>query len=416
VFARGSEQYNIQTSVRLSTTSITDTVRYATALHIEENKPNIFEADDLYYYIYFENSNVYYSYLDSEGNRKTRVLGTDITSLAFTKQSNSLVGMSVSGVERNQTYDINMDIGLPNMGMRNNDVFGTSGSVLKFQKDTTITNLSSSTEVRLNRESDFSMFNGDEFLFYANRDVNWTLIGTGFKKIDGTVRSFKVKADGVIGNEAWIRATSIADPSNYREVKIIIVEKSYSVRIVKSDLTEIVGSLNLVEGQKEELMVITDPPLDLEGDVEITAIFWSGATPGVYAFTENILAPEYLEVTGQNVGGLADLRVEVEFSDHTVLYDAIIINVSSAVEYAKLLSLSFENSTLIPAFDPDITSYTVTGTGNRKLTATTNVGANIVISPHDSNNIYNLSNKNMEIKVTVSESGKLTRTYTIITN
>lgn len=408
VFAKGSEQYNVQTSVRLSTTSITDTVRYSTALFIESNIPDTFENP--YHYIYYDNGSVYYNYIDIDGTRKTRVLGTDITSLTFNKQSNRLIGMSINGVERNQSYQINMDIGLPNMEMKNNDVFGTTGSALKFQKDGTITNLSSSNEVRLNRETNFNMFNGDEFLLVANKDVDWSIHnGTGLTILSTTARTVKIQATGSIGDIATIRATSSADSTLWRQVSITIVPQVSSVMIVKSDGTEIPGSLNLVKDTSQELMVIIDPPLG-EG-IEVLDIIWSGAITGVYAFKEDLLlAPDHIAVTGQNVGGLADLTVSIELSDGTKLYDTIIINVSSNIEYAKLIDLKFDSTPLTPAFDPDILSYTVSGNGNQELIATSNTGSTVDISPLV--NKYNLS-QTFTIYVTVSEEGKISRTYTI---
>ena len=406
VFARGSEQYNIQTSVRMSTSSITDTVRYATALYIESNKPDTFE--DQYHYIYYENGTVLYSYIDSDNTRKTRFLGTDITSLEFNKQSDRLVNMSVTGVERNQTYEINMDIGLPNMEMKNNDVFGTTGSVLKFKKDSTITNLSTSDQVRLNRETNFSMFSEDEFLFVANKDVTWTIIsGSGFSILSSTDRTALVKANGSIENIATIRATSITDSTKLREVTMTIVPKTSSAKIVKSNGTEITGSLNILVGQVETLKVVIDPPLE---GVEIDDIFWYGSIAGLFAFEEAVLDPEFVEITGLNADGQANLTVEVNLSDGTQLYDSIIINVSPTTIHAKLLSLSFESASLNPAFNPDVLAYTVTGTGSQSLTATSNVGATIVISPLE--NKYNLSHA-FSISITVSETGKLSRTYTI---
>ncbi len=415
VFARGSEQYNVQTSVRISTTSITDTVRYATALYIESNKPDTFE--DPYHYIYYENGIVYYSYIDSDSTRKTRFLGTDITSLEFSKQSDRLVSMSVTGIERNQTYEIDMDIGLPNMEMKNNDVFGSAGSVLKFQKDSTITNLSASNEVRLNREANFSMFNGDDFLFVANKDVTWAIIsGTGVSIISSTDRTAVVQASGTIGDQAWIRATSIADSSKYREVRMTIVEQTSSAKIVKSeDLSEITGELNLVVGESQELKVIIDPPLDIDEGITIDDINWYGTNSGQYSFDENIADPnDTVLITGVNVGALADLTARIDLSDGTILYDTIIINVTSTMEYAKLIDLSFGKGVLSPTFNSDVLNYTVSGDKQETLVANANTGTTIIINPlpTNTNGKYDLS-ESINISITVSEDGKITRIYTI---
>jgi len=86
-------------------------------------------------------------------------------------------------------------------------------------------------------------------------------------------------------------------------------------------------------------------------------------------------------ITGVNAGALADLTAQINLSDGTILYDTVIINVTSTMEYARLIDLSFGNGVLSPAFNPDILLYTVSGNKQEKLTTDANTGTTISIIP-----------------------------------
>ena len=416
IFAKGSDQYQVQTSVRLSTTGITEAVRFASVVSIETSKPVTFE--DPYHYIYYENESVYYSYLDADDNRQTRLLGVEVKDLSFTKASPNLLNLSIRGLEEDQAYSIDMDVGLPNMSIKNNEILGeTSGTALKLLKDSSVTNLSASDEVRLNREINFGMIQGEEFLFIANKAVDWSVyMGVGFQIIDSDDRIALVRATGDIGHSATIRATSVEDNTQWRQVTVTVVSETSVAKIVRSDDSVITGSVNLSVGTDEVLKVIIEPSLP-EG-VNVASISWTSPIEGETAFItfeEDEDNPNTVLVQGINPGGSANLTVSVALDDDednpTVLTDSVIINVTAITEYARLLSLSFEgNTTLSPNFDPDIVTYSVSGNGSQGLVITKPLGAVVVVDPVESK--YNLS-QSIDITITVSEEGKLTRTYRV---
>ncbi|MDW7667535.1 MAG: prepilin-type N-terminal cleavage/methylation domain-containing protein [Bacillota bacterium] len=422
IFAKGSDQYEVQHSVRLSLSSVTNEIRYASTLYIENDKPDTFE--DPYSYLYYENSSVYYSYIDTDDTRRTKTLGNDITSISFSKESDKLIEITLNGLEQNQSYEIITEVGLPNMSIKNNDIIGTSGTVLKFEKNSEIVNLSSTDELIILPKTDFTLYPNEERFLLANKDVDWNLVDgdTGnfiLTTIDSKTAS--IKASSTVGDWVTVEAEDIDDPLNTRQVDILVIEETYTAEIKHSNDQPIIGDLDLLVNEKKTLKVFITPTLE-EG-ITIQGISWENDFPNestsYFASTQDLDNPDIVEIEGKDEGGNAKLEVIINLIDDNSsttyeLYDFIIVDVSNDIQYPELTSLYFDTKkvNLEPTFEPSILSYTVSGDTQEKLVATTIEGNEISYNPEPNiNGKYDLSLIS-QIKITVTKDDKL-RTYII---
>lgn len=416
IFEKGTDQYTVQSNMRIASFSVSESVRYATEVEVESDKPASFT--DPYSYIYHDSGTkqVLLSYINELGNRETRILGSEVNSLQFTKNSNHLVYLTLAGTKDDQNYDISKEIGLPNLEIQNTSVIGTTGKALKFYQDTTVASLALSGEVRLNRETNFDLIEGESFTLVANRPVTWSISsGSGISLGTTESKSVEITASGSVGSSATIRATSIADTSQWREVSVTVSTPVYMVEIVNSDLSEITGSLNIILGNTKDLYAKISPNLD---PGEYTSLVWTTSYDvgdDAYLKIVSDIDEKNVTIEGIDIGGNANLTVQIELLDGSIIANAVIVNVQPHIEYAKLTGLSFNRGTLSPAFDPDITSYTISGSGGTTVTTNSTVGTNVVI---DSNQTavgvtsFNLS-QSLSIQIDVSEPGKLSRSYYI---
>lgn len=417
LFEKGTDQFSVQSNVRLSSFSVSESIRYSNEISIESDKPDTFE--DPYSYIYYNSTDktIVLSYINELGNRVNRVLGSEVTSLNFDKSANQLISMSITGNKNSQDYDITKEIGLPNLEIQNASITGTTGTALKFYQDSTVASLALSGDVRLNREVNFDLIKDESFTLVANRPVTWSTVGAGITLSTAGLglKSAEINASGGVGSTVTIRATSVDDTSKWREVTVTVVAPIYTVKIVNSDLSPIVGSANIVLNDFKDLFAQISPNLD---PGEYNSLIWKTSydvDDTAYLQFVDEVDEKNVTIEAIDIGGNANLTVEIELLDGTIIADAIIVNVLPHPEYAKLTGLSFNRGTLTPSFDPNVTSYTISGTGGTTISAVSTVGTNIVIDSNQTNvgeTTFNLSQA-LSIQIDVSEPGKLSRSYYI---
>ena len=434
-YTRSSSQQIVQSNVRFASNSIIELVKYSVSIEILNEKPDILE--DPYNYLYLDNNQLIMSYISPDGDRLERVLNSEINSVEFWDASadKELLGLSITGTENDQSYEIEQEIALFNYSLEQQNLSFTDstssgiGTAIKFIKDVELIPLDQTNTLRLNREADFELYPDESFEFMANMEVTWLSNDPGVITIDSDGLATAVGGEG---QSATITATSTEDLTLSKSVVITIVDrKDYYVTITDSDYNPIVGNLNIVKDTEETIHAVISPALD--DMYTISDVDWF--TPHEDDQNYITLVPTDEDTTigveGVAVGKDANLTVRITLEDSDggtfdLPEDSIIVNVMEEVQYAKINSITLPQTgaassvSLEPSFQHDHTEYKINGSGDRTISF--NVSTGVTVSTREGSGgswvdlnspysvTYNLAH-NVNFYVRVSEQGKLDRVY-----
>lgn len=130
-YAKGTKQYDLQSSIRMASDYVTQQVRYATEAEITDSIPD--ESSILAYqnYIYFDNTN----YSITHYNKYfTKIIPIGHPgSIVFKRDSPKKMDFNISSNYDGQQYNLNSKINIINIHLSKEISGNSSGSVLKFR-------------------------------------------------------------------------------------------------------------------------------------------------------------------------------------------------------------------------------------------------------------------------------------------